>query len=105
MFLKKYLNNIYFDLVCSNYAYSYLNSLDEDNFVKIYNLLQEKEIYFIEDIILNYLTLFELDEKCVRRAINDMESIIGKDYVKVMGNNMSLVDKIINIALRYQDTN
>jgi len=55
MFLTKYLNNIYYNLVIDNYSNSYINYLDEKNFEKIYNLLKKYDFYFIDDIILNYL--------------------------------------------------
>ena len=40
MFLDKYLNSTYLDLVYSNYQEDYINLLDEDNFNKVYILLK-----------------------------------------------------------------
>ena len=40
MFLNKYVNDAYLDMIYSNYNNDYLNSLDENNFIKIYNLFK-----------------------------------------------------------------
>ena len=39
MFLENYLNSTYLDLVFNNYEEEYLKSLDQENFDKIYRLL------------------------------------------------------------------
>ena len=41
MFLEKYLNSTYLDLVYSNYEDDYIKLLDEDNFNKVYILMLE----------------------------------------------------------------
>ena len=38
MFLDKYLNEVYLDILYSNYEEIYLNNLDEINFNKIYTI-------------------------------------------------------------------
>ena len=101
MFLDKYLNDVYLELLYSNYDEDYINSLDQDNFNKVYILLKEKKFYYIEDIILNYLEIFFIDEKYIRQALDDMEFILGDDYVKVISNKMTLINKIFDIATDY----
>ena len=101
MFLDKYLNDVYIELLYSNYDEDYINSLDQDNFNRVYILLKEKKFYYIEDIILNYLEIFFIDEEYIRQALDDMEFILGDDYVKVIGNKMTLINKIIDIATDY----
>ena len=103
MFLEKYLNSTYLDLVYSNYNEDYLSMLDEENFYNVYMLLKNKDFYFIEDIILNYLELFEIDAKDVELALFDIKSLIGEDYIKKIGQNMSLLDKIISLAFAYNE--
>ena len=101
MFLTKYLNSTYLDLVYSNYDEEYLNLLDEDNFNKVYMLLKNNNFYFIDDIILNYLELFEIEEKYVELAISDIKLELGVDFVAQIGKNMTLIDKIIELATFY----
>ena len=52
MFLEKYLNSTYLDLVYSNYEDDYIKLLDEDNFNKVYILLKNNKFSNIIDDIL-----------------------------------------------------
>lgn len=103
MFLDKYLNNVYMDLVYDNYNEEYLSLIDEDNFYEIYTLLKEDGFYFIDDIILNYLELFEIGKAYVRRALLDIKNILGDNYIQKIGRNMMLIDTIINTAINYSE--
>ena len=103
MFLDKYLNSTYLDLVYKNYEEYYINLLNKDNFNKVYNILKNNNFYFIEDIILNYLELFEIDEKYVQLAINDIKSSLGYNFVEQIGKNMTLINKIIEQAINYSE--
>ena len=40
MFLDKFLNSTYLDLIYDNYDEKYINSLNEENFNKVYLLLK-----------------------------------------------------------------
>lgn len=101
MFLEKYLNPTYLHLVYNNYEDFYLKSLDEENFYKVYMLLKQNNFYFIEDIILNYLELFEIDVGYVENAILDVKSVLKEDFVNKIGKNMEIIDKIIELAIKY----
>lgn len=101
MFLEKYLNSTYLDLVYSNYDDNYLGLIDENNFDKVYKLLINNDFYFVNDIILNYLELFEIEEKYIKLAIDDIKSLLGNDYVNKIGKNMTLIDKIMELAVSY----
>ena len=103
MFLDKYLNSGYLNLVYDNYDEEYINLLDENNFNKIYMLLKNNNFYFIADIILNYLELFEIEEKYVQLAISDIKSNLGDNFVQKIGKNMALMDKVIEIAISYSE--
>ena len=103
MFLDKYLNSTYLDLVYSNYDEDYINTIEQDNFNRVYNILKNNNFYFIEDIIINYLELFEIEDKYVDRSILDIKSILGDDYVKKIGSNMTLIDKVIELAINYSE--
>ncbi|MBE6140380.1 MAG: hypothetical protein E7172_02465 [Firmicutes bacterium] len=102
MFLTKYLNNIYYNLVIDNYSNSYINYLDEKNFEKIYNLLKKYDFYFIDDIILNYLEIFLKEEKYVLEALEKMKIILGDNFVNIIGNNIYLMDKVIDIIFELE---
>lgn len=103
MFLEKYLSATYLDLVYSNYDINYIKLLDEENFAKVYLLLKENNFYFIDDIILNYLELFEINVKYVKLALLDAKSILGENYVEKIGKKMTILDTIIGIADAYSE--
>ena len=54
--------NMILNKILNNYNNEYLNSLDEDNFIKIYNLFKKYKFYFIDDIALKYLEILDYDE-------------------------------------------
>ena len=103
MFLEKYLKPFDFEIIYDNYEEFYINSLDEENFKRIYNLLKEKGFYFLEDIICNYLELFEMEEEYVKKAIDEISLVLGEDYVFKIGKNMLILDKIIERAYTHQE--
>ena len=103
MIFDKYLNPTYLNILYTNYDENYLLSIDEDNFKDVYMLLKEEGFYFIDDIILNYLELFQIDVEFVRKALTEIKEIIGEDYIKKIGTNMTLIDKIITLAYEYSN--
>lgn len=103
MFIEKYLNDIYINILYSNYEIGYLKSLDEDNFVCVYNLLKKYNFDYIEDIIINYIELFEIEYTYVDAALKEVYNILNNSMVKGIGNNMTIIDKIIELANKYQE--
>ena len=103
MFLEKYLNSTYLELIYDNYDENYLELLDENNFEKVYKLLKNNNFYFLDDIILNYIELFEIEEKYVQLAVSDIKLALGDDFVRQIGKNMTLIDKIIELAINYSE--
>ena len=95
MFLDKYLDNFYYDMVYGNYDSSYLEGLDESNFVAVYNVFSKYNFYFINDIILNYIELFEMNPEDVEKGILKLKDKLGYDYVYIIGNDMKYLDEII----------
>ena len=96
MFLDKYLDDFYYDLVYSNYESSYLNGLDENNFVNVYNIFRKYNFYFINDIILNYIELFEMDPSDIEEGILKLKEKLGNDFIYIIGNDMKYLDEIIS---------
>ncbi len=99
MFLDKYLDNFYYDLVYGNYDSSYLEGLDEDNFVSVYNVFSKYNFYFINDIILNYIELFEMNPEDVEKGILKLRDKLGNDFVYIIGNDMKYLNEIIDEGL------
>ena len=102
MIFDKYLNDTYLDILYSNYNLEYLKSIDISNFIEIYNLLKSKGFYFIEDIIINYMDIFELDSYYLNKVLTYLESKMGKDYIKRIGHNMTILYKIIDTTINLE---
>ena len=94
MFLNKYVDDFYYNLIIENYDFDYLNSLDEVNFVNIYNIFKNFDFYFIDDIILNYLDIFEMEKDYVLNSLLRLKEKLGKNFVYKIGHNMSLLNEI-----------
>lgn len=95
MFLNKYLNDAYLSMLYDNYEEGYINSLDEDNFMKIYNLLNEYGFYYIEDIIIYHLELFECDVTDVRNKILKLKEKLGPGFVYEIGNDLNYLEELL----------
>lgn len=103
MFLNKYLNNFCLNLVYDNYDEEFIVSLNENNFVKIYNLLLKEGFYFIEDIIINYLELFIVDETDLEKALLVYKNKYGPSYPAYIGQNMTVLSDILKSCICSSD--
>lgn len=88
MFLRNYLNEFNYGLLYSNYDEEYIESIDEEHFNNVYSLLCKYHFYFIRDIIVNYLEIFELELDKIEKTILDLKNKLGDKFVYVIGNDM-----------------
>lgn len=95
MFLEKYISEFYFKQILENYEEEYLNNLDENNFLEIIRLFQKYEFYFIEDIILNYLQIFELPASIVAQKLEMLKHNLGDNFVYIIGKDMTYLSQIL----------
>lgn len=96
MFLEKYLSEFYYNQILTNYKLEYLKMLDEQNFLKIYKLFIEYKFYFIEDIILKYLEIFEMEDELVEEKLKKIKDKLGNNFIYIIGNNMNYLNEILN---------
>ena len=96
MFLENYLDETYYDLVINNYKYEYLENIDINNFKQVYDILVKYNFDYIEDIILNYIELFELEPNYVEEKIVELIDKLGDNYVRIIGNDMRYFTIIID---------
>lgn len=96
MFLEKYLSNTKLELLYDVYEEEYLNTLDKHNFIEVYNVFSKYNFYFIDDIILNYLEIFELEPKHVENKILKFKNELGEKFVYIIGNNIKYLEKIFS---------
>jgi len=98
MFISKYVNDFYFDLIVHEYEEQYLNSLDKENFSKIYTVFKDNGFYFIEDIILKYLEIFSMDYDDVFKGIKLLKEKLGNNFVSIVGNDMNYLNTLLEMV-------
>lgn len=96
MFLRKYLNDFYFDLLLEEYEEDYLETLDENRFSEIYKLFLDNNFYFVNDVIIKYLEIFSLDCDTVNNGLLKLKEKLGNHYVYLIGDNISYLETILN---------
>lgn len=47
MFYSKYLDDYYLEELFNNYDINYLKSIDEEKFIKVYNVFKKYNFYFM----------------------------------------------------------
>lgn len=92
MFFHKILDDTMYELLFETYNKEYLLSFNKTNFLEIYKLLREYNFYYINDIILYYLEIFELDKEVVEKKIKELEKLYGKDFVYTIGKDISKLE-------------
>lgn len=95
MFLNKYLSEFNYELLLDNYEEYYLLSLDEEHFKNVYNLLKKYHFYFIEDVIVNYLEVFELEIDDIEKKILSLKKELGDKFVYIIGNDLRYLNKFL----------
>lgn len=95
MFLNKYINEFYLNLIYDNYEEDFINSLDEKNFIKISNLFKNNNFYFINDIYLNYLEIFNLDYEEIFNKLEILKNKLGNNYNYIIGNDMRYLEFLL----------
>ena len=95
MFLSNYVNDVYYNIIIEEYDYNYLLSLDENNFCKIYYLFLYYGFNYVEDIILKYLEIFDMEINDVKEKIEELKDELGNNFTYIIGNNLSLLERIL----------
>ena len=96
MFIERNLNKTKFKLLCDVYDMEYISNLDEDNFNKVYEVFRKYKFYFIDDIILNYLEIFELDSLIVEKKVLNLIKELGSKYIYIIGADLRILEKILD---------
>lgn len=90
MFLQKYLNDVEYDLLLNKYDEEFISNINEEKFEINYGYLVNQKIFFVNDLVLRYLEIFNFDNSIIVNTIYELEKKYGKDYRFLVGNNISL---------------
>ena len=96
MFIETILNEFNMTLILDKYDKEYLESLNPYKFANIYNIFINNKFYFIEDLVINYLEIFSLDEEIILDAIDSIKNKYGDNYIYYLGKDLSILDNAIN---------
>ena len=92
MFYDKYLDFDDIEELYNNYDVDVLNSIDEENFDKVYNLFKGYKFNCIEEFIVKYFDIFILDYKVVDNRLNRLVRALGSEYIDIIGNNIDYLE-------------
>ncbi len=95
MFLKKYVNDLYYEEILENYKEEYLKILEEENFELIYKLFIDNGFYYVKDIILKYLEIFTIKYDEVVEKLGNLKKSLGMNYASIIGNDLRYLDYIL----------
>ena len=92
--LNKILSSKKLKLLYNKYSDNYIDGIDYDNLISIYSLFKKYNFYYIDDILVNYLEIFEKDYDYVEEKILELRKDLGNDFVFIIGNDMRYLEKI-----------
>lgn len=92
--LNEILSSNKLKLLYDKYNDYYIDGIDYDNLISIYNLFKKYQFYYIDDILVNYLEIFEKDYGYVENKILELKEKLGNNFVFIIGNDMRYLDLI-----------
>jgi len=90
MFYDKYLTEEEKELMKQNYS-SIINGIDNDNALKIIDILKDHKCDFINDLIINYLEIFLVKPKVFETRLTTLKEELGQTYMNIIENNLNLL--------------
>ena len=92
--LNEILSSNKLKLLYDKYNDYYIEGINYDNLISIYNLFKKYKFYYIDDILVNYLEIFEKDYDYVEDKILELKEKLGNNFVFIIGNDMRYLDLI-----------
>ena len=94
MFLDKYLSDIKLKLLYDVYEEEFIDNLDENNFIEIYNVFKKYGFTYIDDIIRMYLIIFTYDFEYVEEVLVNIITSLGDNYLSIISKDLRLLSDI-----------
>lgn len=99
MFLREYLTELEYEILCNKYDDDFIVQIDRNNFHSIYTFFINCGFYFVKDLIIKNLEIFSLDIEIISDAIYNLSRKYGNDYVYFIGRNLNILDEEITNVL------
>jgi len=96
LFLETYLDSFYYNQLIGNYEASYLENMDMQNIIDICLLLENHKFYFIPDIIVGFIEIFELKKRVVEEKLLYLKEKLGENYVHIIANDLRHLQCILD---------
>ncbi len=78
------------------YAKSVIKNLNRENFYKIINFLESNNCDFIEDIVSDYLDLFNIDYVEFVKKYNKLNEKYSNNFLQKASEDMNLLEEFYN---------
>ena len=86
------LDDIDKKILMENFDIDLINQMDADNIAKIFNYLEQNNVYYAKDLLLSSLDLFLLDSDIFIEKFEKLKAKLGTDYVDKLGEDTSLIE-------------
>lgn len=84
------------DEIKEKYSESVIKNLNKENFYKIFNFLRKEKCDFIEDIVSDYLDLFNFDYDEFVKKYKKLNEKYNKQFLNRVSEDMNLLEEFYN---------
>lgn len=85
-------DDIDMQILKENFSEELLKQIDTENTDKIFNYLNNNNIYYAKDLFLSSLDLFLLPCEVFIKKFEHLKEVLGKDFVDKLGEDSSLIN-------------
>lgn len=71
-----------------------VKKIDVDNLSKIYKYLLNNGIYFVKDLVVDYLDMFINDYEDFRVRFEELKNSLGSNYIEILENDSTLWESL-----------
>ena len=71
-----------------------VKKINVDNLSKIYKYLLNNGIYFVKDLVVDYLDMFINDYEDFKTKFEELKNSLGSNYIEVLENDSTLWESL-----------
>ena len=80
--------------IVDTYDSELTKKIDENNLSKIYKYLLNNGIYFVKDLVVDYLDIFTNGYDEFVKKFEDLKNKLGSNYVEILENDSTLWESL-----------